>query len=165
MSRIDIDQCTVLKTVTDHLRNELRLNERTCFESLINPRNASPPAGGSIFVTVSPGPGDFPPGEQAPGNITEEWSVIVTIWSRIDLDSTGHDEALLRDSVRGLYSLKLQVLKALVGEDLETEDGDTFLRQLLHVTGCSAPASGNYGGTNMAYLQLQFGISFDWDLT
>jgi hypothetical protein len=162
MARIDVTELTVCESLVRRLRTQLKLTDRQCFW-VLDPLAVELPPGGDYYVTVAPGDSSFPPEEQQPGNITEEWTVDVTIYSRMRLDSTNEDTKLLGDESRGLYSLKRKVLVAVVHEDLEDEDGDVFLRQILHVTNCTRP---NYDKEKaVGWLTLTLGVSFDWDLT
>jgi len=160
--RIDVTQETVLEAVVDQLRTQLGLNRRTCWETL-EPLAPKIPKSGEFFVTVSPGPGQFVEGEQQVGNITEQWTITVTAYSRIKLDSTDHDEKLLRDARRGLLQAKRKILQSLVGQDIQDPDRDVFLRQLLYAISCSRPEHDS--SKHIAWISLEFGVDFDWDLT
>ena len=92
--------------------------------------------GGDFFVTVSPGGGQFEQGEQSPPNVTEYTDVVVTAYTRIRTDSTGHDQQLLQDLKRGLLTLKRMLLKALVGQWLNPAYN---LRQSVYARGSEAP--------------------------
>ena len=121
------------------------------------------PPGGEFFATVAPGNGQFPDGEQAVGNVTEETSYQVTVYNRMRLDAVGRDDKLVLESASSLYKLKLRVLKAIVGHDLTNDDDDLFLRQLLHVTHADRP---NYDkDKGVGWLTLHVGVPFDWNLT
>jgi len=159
--RVDVTQTDVLELVVKHLREQLELNERTCWET-IEPLAVQIPRGGPFFVTVAPGEGQFEPGEQAPRNITEEWSITVTGYTRPKVDSTDHDEKLLRDAARGLLVVKHKILKALVGEDIQNKNRDEFLRQLLYAQHSSRPQFDKEKG--IGWISIDFGVEFDWDL-
>jgi hypothetical protein len=130
------------------------------------------PKGGEWFIAISPTEVQFIEGEQAPPNVTEEWGIVLTIYTRIALDSTDHGEKLLRDATRGLLVLKREVLRALIGHDLQTESpddtGDTFVRQLVFARSCSRPWILEKDGEPrhmLGFFSIDFGIHFDWDLT
>lgn len=169
MARVDVTQEVVLDRIIERLRSQLALNDRQCYETLDPNSPPAVPTGGEYFLTVAPGDGEFPDGEQAAENITEDWSVTVTAFSRIHLDQTDHDKEVLRNASRGLLAVKKKVLAALVGHDLAEQDTDTFLRQLLYISRCGRPELVSRDGANrgiaLATLQLDFGVSFDWDLT
>lgn len=163
MARVDVTEVDVVTAILARLRSQLKLNERQCWFCL-DPLAVELPPGGDYYLTVAPGDGSFPDGEQVAGNITEDWSVDVTIYSRMRLDSTDHDDKLILDNSRGLFSLKKKVLAALVGHDLATvEDANTFLRQYLHALNAGRP---NYDNSKaVGWLTITFGVSFDWELT
>lgn len=166
MVRVDLTQDRVLEQIVAHLREELKLNDRTCYETL-DPLSPRIPKGGEYFVTVSPDDGVFVEGEQVAPNVTEEWGVIVTAYSRIRLDSTDHDERLLYNARRGLFELKRKILKALVGQDL-TYQGKEFLRNLFYAKHSSRPQAVEIAGTKgsgLALISVVFGVDWDWDLT
>lgn len=162
MARVDVTQETVLKRIVVRLRRQLRLNRSRCYETLEPEAPAIQPVGGGHFVTVAPGDGQFVEGEQAPPNVTEEWSVLVTVYTRIKLDRLNSDQELLRDASRGLLVLKRKILKALVGHDLTTRAGDTFLRQLLFARHCNRPQHDSE--RHIGWITIEFGVPFDWEL-
>lgn len=169
MSRVDTEQATLLERIADYLRKQLRLNARRCFETL-DPLHPVIPPGGDYFLSVAPGDGTFDVEHQVGGGadqLTEYGEVVVTIYSRVKLDSTDHDEIIMRDASRGLLSLKKTVLKTLVGYDLALESGDTALRQTLYAKRYTAPTMGQQDGSGIgvAFLSITFGVDFDWDLS
>lgn len=157
----------MLEAITSHLRAALDLNERNCYETF-DPMSPAIPKGGDYFVTIAPGDGAFAQGEQDANNLTEEWIVLVTAYSRVKLDSPDHDERMLHEPRRGLFELKRKILKALVGEDPEYK-GNTFLRNLLYVTRAPRPQvlqiPGGSSNSGLAVISLEFGIDWDWDIT
>jgi hypothetical protein len=172
MARVDVTQDVVLERILARLRSELGLNERQCYETLDALAPPAIPKGGEWFVAISPTEGQFIEGEQASPNVTEEWGIIATIYTRLALDSTDHDEKLLRDATRGLLVLKKELLAALIGRDLQLESaddtGDTFVRQLIFARTCHRPMILERQGEPRAMLgmlSIDFGIHFDWDLT
>jgi hypothetical protein len=165
MAREDITQEEVLGQVVEHLRAALHLGPTQCVEAI---EPSAPPGiarGGEFWVTVSPNEGQFPEGEQAPGNITEEWGVTVTAYSRIRLDPTDTDEKLLRDAARGLLEAKRRILAAMVGQDLQSDrtPPTAFLRNLVYASYCSRPQYDD--AKNVGWISVDFGIHFDWDLS
>jgi len=161
MSRADVTQTDVLTAIATKLRSELNLTDRTCFVSL-EPYPIAIPKGGDYFVTVAPGDGVFVEGEQYPGNCTEEWTIIVTAFSRMMLDSTDHDLKVLQETTRGLLILKAKLLEVLVGAD-PTSGGNTFVRNLIFAQRAERPAAGQ--DNILAWISLDFGVHFDWNLT
>jgi hypothetical protein len=168
MARVDIQQSDVLQQIVAHLRNTLELPPRRCYEVL---EPLAPPlvsASGDYFLTIAPGAGQFVTDEQVGPNFTEEWSIIVTIYTHIHLDSVEQEHQLLVDATRGILGLKKLVLAAMVGADLNTpaasggESSDVFLRQLIHAISCDRP---QYDGQKkLSWMSMTFGVSFDWDL-
>ena len=169
MSRIDIKQDVVLERVVARLRDQLKMSDRQCYETLDALSPPIIPKGGQGCVAVSAGASTFVTGEQAPVNFTEEWSVTVTVYTRMALDAADHAEKWLRAARRGMLVLKRDVLAALVGYDLEDKDGHTFLRTPLYATRAHAPVvverSGERDRTLLGLQSIDFGVDFDWDLT
>ena len=179
MARIDIDEVGVLDAVLLRLRSQLALTDRTC-RLIARPEDVPTiPAGGDYFVTVAPGPGTYVEEEQVPdvaatqndparvSNITETSTITVSAYTRIKTDSTDHDDNLLRDATRGLLPIKKAILASLCGQDIATEDGDTFLREWMHAQSCSAPDLVSIPQSNATYgrIAITFGIMWDWKLT
>lgn len=169
MSRVDVEQADVFEAVTLHLRRALGLNDRQCYETL-DPYSPKIPKGGDYFVTVAPGEGQYDVEHQIGGGedqLTENSVVTVTAYTRIKLDSTDHDEKLLRDARRGVFVLKRKILKALVGSD-PTIGGNEFLRQLIYARHAHAPQILEASTDNrlrLACISIDFGVDFDWDLS
>lgn len=165
MARVDLTQSQVLQAIVAHLRDTLDLNNRNCYESLMPDAPPTLPVGGEIIVSVAPGEGQFVEGEQQVGNITEEWTIIVTAYSRIRLASTDHDFETLQDDQRGLLEMKRKVLQALCGDDPTTDDEDanTFVRQLLYAIRADRPQHDR--DKEIGWISIIFGVDFDWDLT
>lgn len=151
------------------MRSQLTLPEQRCYETLDADSPLVVPPSGEFFLTVSPGAGRFIEGEQAIGNVTEEWIVVVAAFVRIHLDQPGHDlEVLLREG-RGMLSVKKSILAALVGHDLLNDDNDSFLRNLLFVASASAPRvlerNRESGPLSLYQMTMDVGVDFDWELT
>jgi hypothetical protein len=82
------------------------------------------------------------------------------------LDSTDHDEKVLRDAGRGLLRVKELVLKALVGFDLTDTAGNTLLRDLLWCQSAGRPQRAVFNGNEqIAMLATVWGTTYDWELT
>lgn len=164
MARIDIEQAEVLDAIVSRLQTVLELSERQCFPMARATDVPSVPPGGDYFVTVAPGAGVFEPEEQAAGNITEIGEVIVSAYTRIKTDSTGHDRHLLMNDARGLLAVKKLLLEALCGHDPATEGDDTFLRQWLFAKRADAPdlVSAGADGIHCGVIRVTFGVSWDW---
>ena len=176
MTRSDVSQIDVLEAIVTRLQEVLVLNDRQCYPVARAQDVPGMPPGGDYWLTVAPGGGSFEPGEQVPavpvsasgpglpGNVTEDTTATVSIYTRVKLDSTGHDRFLLLDEARGLLSIKRLVLGALVGHDLLNPDGNPFLRNLLYAESCTAPDLVTIGEGSLpcGRLAITFGITFDW---
>jgi hypothetical protein len=164
MAYSDVTQVEVLASLILRLQTALSLTDRQCYEVARPDDVPVIPVGGSYFLTVAVGGGTFEPEEQAAGNITEDAEVYVTAYTRIKQDSTGHDRYLLVDDARGLLAIKKLILSAVCGQDLLDEDGNTFLRQWLHVRSCTAPNLVDLPQSDKAFgsIQLTLGVIFDW---
>lgn len=161
MGRADVTQDAILERFVARLRDQLDLNKSTCYET-INPESPSLPKSGDFFCTVNPGESAFVDGEQDVGNVTEQWNVDVTVYSRVRLDPADHDEELFRNERRGLFVLKQKVLKALVGWDPQTKSRQEFVRQLIYATHAKPPQYDRDQG--IGWLTITFAVDFDWDL-
>lgn len=174
MSRIDITQSDAIDAVLGVLRARLGLSETNCFEVESADEPPPLPPGGNFFLTVAADEGQFVPDEQVPGdpttgtpgNITEEGAFIVSGFTRIQLDATGHARKLLHDEKRGLLFIKGKILSALVGIDLQTDEGQTFLRQTLYAIRATRPSAWKHpdSGISLGMIQLTFGLDMDWSL-
>lgn len=167
MARIDVDQTTVLEALISRLKDRLQLSDSHCYET-VNPLDPGPaPPGGDFFVTVSTGDGSFDEDMQIGGGedqLREECEVTVTGYSRIKLDRTGHDKKLLHDEIRGLLkAIKGKILKALVGQDLQDDDDNYFLRDHIRARRSSQPDHDREKG--IGWISLTFVVSWDWDLS
>lgn len=165
-ARIDVTQDDALLSILTRLRTYMGLDDRNCYE--VEDANDIPriPIGGDFWLTVAAGDGEFETGEQDYSSTTERSTFIVTIYTRIQTDSTDHAEQRIHDPDRGLIPLKRRVLQALVGHDPVTSEGDAFVRHLIHAIRATRPTTGNHesSGVALGQLQITFGLIFDWDL-
>jgi hypothetical protein len=166
MARVDVEQVAVLTAVVTRLQTVLSLNDRNCYPVARSQDVPTIPPGGDYWLTVAPGGGTFVDEEQAAGNVTEDSEIVVSGFTRIKTDSTSHDAYLLMDDARGLLAVKKLILGALVGQDLVDEDGNTFLRWLLHARRCDGPdlIVAGRDGVNCGVVRVSFGVQFDWSL-
>ena len=164
--RKDVTQSVAMESIVAILQTALNLNDSQCFEVEAEDVEPDIPVGGKFWLTVAGDEGRFPQEEQAAGNITESGGFIVTIWTRIQLDRTGHAKILLHDTQRGILEIKRQVLAALVGQDPVTDQGFTFVRQQIFAIRATKPSTWkDKGGLGIAKMQIAFGLEFDWGLT
>jgi len=161
----DITQSDVVKSLVTRLRDQLSLNERQCYRT-IHPLTKARTPPGDWWVTVSAGEGyfDAPLFEGGGRNqLSEDLQVTVTGYSRVRLDSTGHDEQLLDELERGLFHIKRRLLDAVAGIDLLDADGNPFLREFLVPRSATRPEydEAEYTG----WISIVFSMQYDWELT
>lgn len=145
MARIDTTEELVLLAVLDRLRTELSLDDAQCFLTLA-PNMLPPGPGGTgvvrvakTFYTVAPSQTLYHPDEQVFPNVTAVFTVAVTIWTPIKLDSPTQHPYLLFDATRGLYPLMRAVNRLLMGHDLVVSGTDVALRGLMAATSTTQP--------------------------
>ncbi len=122
------------------------------------------------WLTVTPGEGVFVDGEQAFPNVTEEFNVVVCIYTRIRLDHTGEDRVLVLHGARGLYALKQKIMSVMIGQDLtlswrDEAGADTFLRAMVRLVHASAPTVSVVPSDTrltIGFMTLTFVLPFDW---
>lgn len=142
-------------------------NESTCFIS--DTPEASAEVQDNLFATVSMGSGQFDQGiMDGAGNmgVAELSTVMVTVFSRIEVDQIEHFSRGLTDPERGLLTLKQQILKALAGKNL---DGGLFngfgsLLLMEHLGPRQAIHPGSRNRDDMASFSLAFDAKFSWNL-
>lgn len=158
------DQATVLQAVVDRLRDqvsELR-GENLCFLSMKpTPRTE---VRQNIYATVCPMGGTYDPemfaGAGAAG-VWEKTGVIVTVFSRMQLDRSDGDELMLLHDTRGLLKLKKLILKALSDHDLLGADGNPLLLEAMAPLSSGHPRDNN---ESVGEFSLSFSTDFIWDL-
>lgn len=161
--RTDATATAILQWVRERLKTALQLSDSQCFFTAdsLNPPVA-PPA--DVFLTVSPGGGQFHLPEAAAGNLMERWTFCVRIFCRVLLDRADHDEKRLFDATRGLLAWKQKVLAALTGLD----NPDWNLRGWIAPAAATAPQwlqGGRNAELNYLSLAIDFQADFDWNLT
>lgn len=163
MPRIDSSYAAVLDAVVKRLRDQLSLNESTCFLSLtpdVPVKTAS-----DVYLTVSPDGGEFDQAAFDGGGdqqLTAETGVRVTVVSTLKLDRTGHDSELVSNASRGVLAVMHDVLRALTGHDLLIDvDGNQALRRLIAPRGFDRPERDS---ERLGSISLYFGLSFDLEL-
>ena len=164
MPRIDIAQTDVLESIRLRVKTQLNLDDSACFLVVESGKPPPFPPGADFFVTVGQGEGTFELEEQVEGNTTEYSVVTVTGFSRCTrLDASNDYQELMRNTSRGLLPVKKKILAALVGHDLLDGYGNSFLRQLLYAARAGIPQVDAEAG--IAWVSIDFGVGFDWDLT
>lgn len=160
--RQDTTPAAILPWIIERLRAALRLSASQCFLAAdhLSPPTAPP---GDVFLTVSPGSGQFHLPEAAPGHLQERWTFRVRIYCRVLLDRADHDESRLLDATRGLLTWKQKVLAALTGLD----NPQWNLRGWIAPVAATEPQwlqGGRNGELNYLSLAIDFQADFDWDL-
>ena len=166
MARIDVTQEKVITAIALRLRAELNLPESQVIETVEPLSPPKLPPGGDYYLTVSPGDGVFPEDLQDGGGdsqLNEEAEIIVTGLSRVKLDQTNSDKAVIHNAEQGLLPIKQLILKTLAGQDPALPSGDKFLRQFLLARRSTQPTYDEDAG--VSFISVTFMASFDWDLT
>lgn len=165
MARIDVDAKTVLEAVRSHLiANVPGANTSNTYWALDQaiPKHLR---GGDFFLNLHPGDGVYDEDGQIGASdlqLQEDFMLQLTIWNRRKTDPTDAGADVMLNDDGGLFVVLQAVLKAMVGADLTTPGGDTFLRQLIVARGRSA--IGRDPANSLNWLTLTFGVAFDWDL-
>lgn len=167
-TRVDIEQGEAVALLVTYLQQRLNLNDSRCYETVKPDQLPVVPSGSDYVLTVSTGPGQFTIPEQFPEQCCEESDITVMAFTRINLDPSNPDTVLLHEAKRGLFQLKKLMLKTLVGVDPQRENGEYFVRDLLHAKHALAPDIGERGGKaviTVGSIGVVFGLNFDWDLS
>ena len=152
----------ILTAVAVRLRDQLSLDAATCYLAL-DPDSIPNPNPGTFFVVVSPTSGSFDEANFAGGGVSQatlQTSVIVRVYSPVQLDEPHHDTQWLTSTTVGIVEQMRRVLKALAGHDLESSGAQILAQPIF-------PQSQTFGRYSRAlgYGELVFGIVFDWDLS
>ena len=166
MARVATTQVDVLEAVISRLISQLtELKASNCYLSLEpypDERITHPlccivsPMGGVYDATVFEGAGS--------NSLIENSGVIVSVWSNLKLDQSGHAERVLNDAARGLIVLKRKILMALTGHDLLDSDGNQILVALMAPRQAEHPQKGVMKD-NLTGFSLMFSTDFEWDLS
>ena len=129
---------------------------------------------GNLFCTVAPSDGSFDQGlMDGSGNlgVAELTQIVVTVWSRIEMDQIERFQAGLTDPQRGLLPLKQMILKALAGKNLNGDDPDiteeTNEDSVLLLMEALSPSRARHQPQKIddfASFSLSFDAKFNWDL-
>lgn len=120
------DAAEVLTAVLTKLRGDVEAlrNESVCFITDI--MDPSYEVNSNFYATVCFGDGQFDQGfSDGSGNlgVVESTSILVTVFSKIQVDRIERFQAGMLDSKRGLLVIKKQILKSLANKNL---DGGTY---------------------------------------
>ncbi|HOM18888.1 MAG TPA: hypothetical protein PK777_16655 [Thermoguttaceae bacterium] len=159
----DTTATDILLWVQQRLQTQLNLLDSQCF---LTADNLSPPKAPptDVFLTISPGGGQFHLPEAAPGNLLERWTFRVRIFCRVLLDRADHDQHRLVDQTRGLLRWKQMVLAALTG----LENPEWNLRGWIAPVAATEPQwlqGGRNAELNYLSLAIDFQADFDWQWT
>ena len=166
LNPLPTDQDAVLAAVVRTLVANLSISDRYVWETVIPLEEFGNLPSGDFWVTVSGGAGFFPEEFQAGGgahNLIEFAETLVTGDTRIKLDSTDRDDKLLHDLKRGMYPLKKNLLKALVGQQLYDDAGNALLVKLIQARGAENPNHDRRA--NIGWVILKFSTPFQWNLS
>ena len=160
----------VLLAVATKIRSNVQSlgTENICFVS--DTPEPSVEVNDNLFATVCPSDGQFDNGIiDGAGNVgvTELSPVIVTIFSRIEVDQIEHFQQGFTDVNRGLLTIKRQVLMALSGKNLDGGQyngfGSLLLLEALTPSRSRHPLS-KQRDDEFASCGLVFDAKFHWDL-
>jgi len=163
MPRVSTDHATILDAVVKRIRSQIpEFSGTSCIVSF-KPEPAAN-VDKNLFCTVAPTDGQFELDNQIGGgaeNLVEQAGVAVTMFSAMKLDRSDVHESVLMEKSRGLLVLKKKLLKALVGHDLQTPNGDYILASQMHALRASQPGE---DGQGRVFLQVTFSTDFGWDI-
>jgi len=173
-TRRDTTMSLGITAIVEYLREQLGLSERQCFETLDALSPPQFPASGDVMVSVSPGYGVFHEEEQAypsinedgdniVGNLYKESTIDVTAYVRTRSDAADHQDIILHDSLRGVYTAERNILRALVGRDIAISGSTRWLHRPLFVQSVSKPEMDDTKG--IAWITLTFGVHFGVSLS
>lgn len=144
-----------------------KFTDTNCFLTAEPPDEPPANVRNNVFCTVSPTNGQFDQEALIGGGfntVFEEAGVEVVIFNAVKLDRVGHDSALMTEASRGLLVLKLAILKALSGHDLQDGSGNEILINLMAPLKSENPRSSKGKDGAVGDLSLQFSTDFEWDL-
>lgn len=162
MTRSDTTAADILAWVVDRLQANLSLSGSQCFltaDSMQPPQ--IPPT--DVFLTVSPGGGQFAIDESAAGHLIERWTFRVRVFVRVAVDRADRDGARLLDAQRGLLTWKQRILRELAGAD---NPAWNLRGWIAPVTASEAQwlRAAKGGEIDFLTLAIDFQADFDWDI-
>lgn len=152
------------------IRNKIRLNvpafdqEPTCFIS--GTPFPSVELQDNLFCTISPTDGAFDVSLMdggGAGQVCEQATFSVSVWTHIMVDQIERYEEGFVDPDRGLLSLKLLILKALAGRNLDGGNDTLLLMESLNPGRCRFDVQ-NKEDDEFAGLIMTFEGKWWWDL-
>ncbi len=169
MARVDANPADVFEALRLRIKTVLSLTDSQCYMRTDPTDAPNFPIGGDYWVSISVGEGRFDDALFEGGGrnqCTVYFDCITTIFTRIQLDQTDHDEILMFNASRGLYRVLSNLLSSLAEHDLEV-GGNNVLREPLPPTGIGYPTKGSPPGyegehPNLAWLSVNWRIGFDW---
>lgn len=160
----------VLEAVVCKLIDDVEcLTKKTCFITASALNGPPPNVRENLFVTVSPGVGNFLSNLHTGGGsevTVEDSSVEIELYSTIKLDRISYDSSMLINQSRGLLSLKKEVLKCLSGY-IPTDGAGTnsLVSSAIEPLQASEASSGHASKVHVAQMSLSFATQFLWDLS
>ncbi len=143
-------------------------NASTCYISLDPDDLPAASSGEFIFVVTPAVSGQFDGGLFDGGGqsqATVRWPVIVTVWSTVIRDESGHDAQFLTHATLGVIAQGTLVLKALAGHDLQ--DAEDVPSEILAqpIFPSDAALDRRDPPKGKGFMQFGFEVIFDWDLS
>lgn len=140
----------------------------TCYISLEVDELPAANSGEFIFVVSPAITGQFRAGLFDGGGVNQatcDWPVIVTLWSTVLRDESGHDTEFITNATRGIVINGTNVLKALAGHDLQDAEDtpNEILAQAIFPS--DAALDRREPPKGKGFMQFGFGVLFDWDLS
>jgi hypothetical protein len=157
----DAIQFTIFGNLIAGLQSVLNLTPARCFEVARPQDLPTIPPGNDWFLTICWGDSNWPPGEQIPGNVTEEPDISVTIYTRLKTDQSGHDMYLLRDEKAGLFAIRNMVINALLNKRLCASARETIK---VRNSTSGEVIKNTRDGTFMGMMRVTFAAPYDIDI-
>ncbi len=123
-----------------------------------------------LYITLAPGDGSF--SDEFPGGaenqcVIENAGVVVTVFSRTNLDPQEESEIALTDDETGLLKWKRRILKSLAGKTLTNSDGNEITVNYIFPRTANRPVIPKADDEENlpVSMSLDFDTDFEWDLT
>lgn len=169
------NQATILERIVARLISQIEvLQPETCFVSDLPTPIVWPPSS-DLFVTVSPGEGEYDQGMFAAAGeqqVCERGSFIVAVFKSQQADSISAAQTVMLQPGEGsLAYWKLAILQALLKDAWEPSNNvGPLLRDALYPIRASKPEEirqwgDDESGPRWSRMMMAFGITWDWDIT